>query len=535
MSDILLLPEKVAAARADRRRLLTLTWAAAALAFTAPVASGSTARASERRFSGDPFTLGVASGDPLPDSVVLWTRLALAPFEPDGGMGDRAYPVQWQVAADERFRHVVRSGTAIALPAEAHSVHVDVRGLKPGRTYYYRFRAGGVTSPVGRTRTAPALGARVRSFALAFASCQSWPGGYYTAYRHLAGEDLDLVIHLGDYLYEGGIDAQGGLRGVPVPDQFRSEATTLERYRLQYALYKSDPDLQAAHAAFPWVVTWDDHEVENNYAGAISENNDDPAAFLLRRAQAYRAYWEHLPLRPLRRPVGPDMPLYRRFTYGDILQLNVLDSRQYRSDQACGDGWDVGCDERLDPSRTLLGMRQERWLLGGLARSRARWNVIAQQVVMAQRDRLAGPEQEFSMDAWDGYKAARDRILGGIAERGVPNPVVITGDVHVHYAFDLKRDFDDPDSETIGVELVGTSISSGGNGADEPGNAATLYQENPHLKFTSARRGYVRCRLARDHLRADYRVVPYVDRPGAPVATQRSFAVEAGNPGLQPA
>lgn len=481
-------------------------------------------------FSEDPFSLGVASGDPLPDGVVLWTRLAPDPLAEDGrgGMPNRKVPVRWEVAEDEGFRRVARRGKSFATPEVAHSVHAEVEGLRPGREYYYRFKVGPETSPVGRTKTAPAPGAAVGAFTFAFASCQNYPAGYYTAYRHMSEEDLDLVIHLGDYIYEG--DGQGRLGRGHVPAR---EVYSLDDYRVRLAQYKSDPDLRAAHAAFPWSVTFDDHEVDNNWADEISQDNDPVAEFLVRRANAFRAYWEHMPLRLARRPVGPDVPLYRRFAFGDLAEFNLLDTRQYRDDQACGDGRDAGCETRLEPSRTITGPEQERWLLDGLGRSRTTWNVVAQQVFFSQRDFDPGPPELYNMDAWDGYKASRDRILSGITRRGVENPVVLTGDVHQNYAAEIKADFDDPDSATIGSEFVGTSISSGGNGSDTSTTGLQQLEENPHLKYYNRQRGYVRCELTPGQWRTDYRVVPFVTAPGAPIRTDASFVVESGRPGLQ--
>jgi alkaline phosphatase D len=519
--------DRLLATSTSRRRFLTRSGGAAALALATRLPGGN-AWAVEGPFGGYPFTLGVASGDPLPDSVVLWTRMAPEPLSPDGsgGMPPRRTPVRWQVATDERMRNVVRRGVTHAEPEYAHSVHVDVRGLEAGTEYHYQFKAGPELSEVGRTKTAPARGAAVPALAFAFASCQNYPAGHYTAYRHMANEDLDLVVHLGDYIYEG--SAQGAIGRGHVPN---AEIYSLADYRVRLAQYKTDPDLQAAHAAFPWLVTWDDHEVENNYADEISQANDPVAAFLARRANAYRAYWEHMPLRPLQMPNGPDMPLYRRFTFGDLAEFSVLDTRQYRSDQACGDGRDVNCEERLEPARTITGDEQERWLLDGLEASRSTWNVLAQQVFFAQRDFDPGPEQSLSMDAWDGYKASRDRVLSGIVERGVRNPMVLTGDVHQHYAADLKVNFDEPESATIGSELVGTSISSGGDGTDQ--GIPEQLAENPHIKYHNRQRGYVRCQLTPSTWTADFKVVEYVTVPGAPIRTDATFLVEPGSPGLQ--
>ncbi|MFF0426769.1 alkaline phosphatase D family protein [Streptomyces sp. NPDC004520] len=531
---------RAAARRLGRRRFLTVTGAAAALAFATQLPAAGAAAAAEldaRRVTEDPFTLGVASGDPLPGSVLLWTRLAPRPFEPGGGLPAARVPVHWELARDERFTRSVRRGLAVAHPEFRHTVHVEVGHLDPDRVFFYRFRVGGWTSPVGRTRTAPAPGAHNSRLKLAAVSCQAYQDGYFTAYRHLADEDLDVVFHLGDYLYEYAVDATGGARAYTdrtLPDVFDRETLTLEDYRLRYALYKSDPDLRAAHAAHPFVVTWDDHETENNYAGDTSEDDVPPEEFLLRRAAAYRAYWEHQPLRRPQLPEGPDMKLYRRLRFGRLAQFDILDTRQYRSDQAYGDGWQVPGPESEDPARTLTGAAQERWLLDGWRASGARWNVLPQQVVFSERRDRATAGFKLSMDSWDGYPASRRRILAGAEAAGVENLLVLTGDVHVGYGLDIKADFRDPASRTVGTEIVATSISSGKDGADRPSNHDKLMRANPHLRFLNGRRGYVTVALGEESARADFRTVPYVTRPGAPVATAASYVTEAGDPGLKP-
>ncbi len=492
---------------------------------------------SKPRFSDYPFKLGIASGDPLPDGVVIWTRLAPDPLN-GGGMPQKKVQVRWEVAEDESFRRVVEKGKAFARPELAHSVHVEVGDLESGREYFYRFEAGKEVSPVGRTKTAPKAGAGVAEMSFAFVSCQQYEHGYFTAYRRMAEEEqLDLVVHLGDYIYEYGpnqyVAPGGNVRAHSGP-----EIVSLSDYRNRHAQYRTDEDLQAAHAAFPWAVTWDDHEVENNYADEIPEaRTPTPTreAFLARRAAAYQAYYEHMPLRKTSVPSGPDMQLYRRLTYGNLAEFNVLDTRQYRDDQAAGDGQDPPNPGSLDPARTITGDEQERWLLGGLAASGATWNVLAQQVFFAQRDFQIGAGQRFSMDAWDGYVGSRNRITNFIQERDVRNPVVLTGDVHNNWACDLKANFDDQSSETLGVEFVGTSITSGGDGADTSPNQEAVKAENPHIKFFNGQRGYVRCRLTPEEWRTDYRVLPFVKQPGAPVYTRASFVVEAGTPGIQPA
>lgn len=521
--------------RVDRRRFVVGLSTLAGLAFVSQFPGAVTA--AEPKFSANPFTLGIASGDPLPDGVVLWTRLAPDQFN-GGGMPPNPFPVQWEVASDSNMQHVVQRGTVLALPELAHSVHVEVVGLEPDRWYWYRFKAGPESSPIGRTRTAPALGTPHGQFRFAFASCQNWQNGFYSAYRNLAHDDLDLVIHLGDYIYEGSIPESGGTRGLALPAHVRPEPTTLEQYRHRYAVYKSDPDLQAAHANFPWIVTWDDHEVENNYADDIPQDGSSSEVFLIRRAAAYQAYYEHQPLRRSAMPTNADLLLYRRFTVGDLMEINVLDTRQYRSNQAeCNDEERVNgyCPGALDPSQTMLGAEQKRWLMDGLAHSPARWNILAQQVIFAETERLKESGQRDisgSGDQWDGYAVERQELLGFFGQRRVSNPIVLTGDVHRNYVFDLKETWDDPTSATLGTEFVGTSISSGG---DAPTNTVRYggTPENPHEKFFNDNRGYVRCIVTRDRWQADYRIVETVRDRNASISTLASFVVQNGRPGAE--
>ncbi|GAA4672730.1 alkaline phosphatase D family protein [Streptomyces youssoufiensis] len=532
----------------SRRRLIGaagVTGAALGL-FSAGLSSGSAWAAP--RYEDDPYRLGVASGDPAADGFVLWTRLAPDPLAVDsrGGMPERKVAVEWQVATDERFRHVVRHGRAWAVPELAHSVHAEVHGLRPGREYFYRFRTGGAISPVGRARTAPAPhghGGWASDVSFAFASCQCWYEGFYTAYRHMANEDLDFVAFLGDYLYEGGVGANAGVRNMRLDPSYQRETYTLAEYRNRYALTKLDTDLQAAHAAFAWIVTWDDHEIENNWARDTAQidkdgfPDDDIAAFRARKARAAQAYYEHQPLRLPQKPRGDRMRLYRRLNFGSVLDLHVLDTRSYRDDQVGGDGTKPGYDkERREKSRTMLGAQQERWLLNGAGRSHATWNVLANQTLVSQVDQDPNPDVLSSgLDMWDGYTAARDRLLTGFYQRGVNNPVVITGDIHRSVVSDLRLDFDNPKSPTVGTEFAGTSISSGKDGAamDKVGRDWMTEGVNPHLKWHNAQRGYTRVRLNHRELRADYRVLPFVTKPDAPVETAASFVVQAGRPGAQ--
>ncbi len=482
------------------------------------------------KFKAYPFTLGVASGDPSADGVVLWTRLAPDPLH-GGGMPMHNVPVQWEVSLDEGFRHVVRKGTGFAKAALAHSVHIEVDGLAPNTPYYYRFKAGSEISPIGRTKTLPAYGADLARLTFAFASCQQYEHGYFTAYRRMAEEELDVVFHLGDYIYEYGAN-EYKIDGGNIRTHIGEEIITLEDYRNRYAQYKTDADLREAHAAFPWIVTWDDHEVENNYAGLIPEKDQPIEPFIARRAAAYQAYYEHMPLRSSSLPTKTGMQLYRRFTYGNLADFYVLDTRQYRDDQANGDGYKAQSPESLDPNRTLLGKEQEAWLLDGLATSPARWNVLAQQIFFCQRDNTKGPAQKGSMDAWDGYTPARDRIIDALSKRSDTNFVVLTGDVHANWAAEIKEDFNNPDSKTLGVEVVGTSITSGGDGADMRNDTELFLAENPHIKFFNNQRGYVRCTVTPETWQTDFRILPYVSRKGAPILTRASFVTSHGNPRL---
>jgi alkaline phosphatase D len=513
---------------ANRRDFL---WSAGAFWGLAMLGQGAAREWHGPRFGVNPFTLGVASGDPAPDGFVLWTRLAPDPLN-GGGMPAEAVKVAWEVAADEQFKKIVKKGEETALPQWAHSVHVEVAGLKPGRPYWYRFRAGGELSATGRSRTTPAPGAQVKQLKFAFVSCQHYDY-YYTAYNDLARQDVELVFHLGDYIYEGGVSRFDANR----PRRHDSEEVkTLAAYRNRYALYKSDANLQAAHQAAPWVVTWDDHEVANNYAGAVSqEKNVSPEEFLKRRAAAYQAYYEHQPLRRSSLPKGPDMQLYRGLSWGALAGFSVLDTRQYRTDQPCGDGLKNPCAGVNAPEATLTGAAQEKWLMDRLRSSQARWNVTPQQVMMAPIDFMPGPEMLVSMDQWSGYATARNRLLNFVRDAKIKNFVALTGDIHSNWAANLKPDFYDEKSPVVGAEFVGTSISSSGDGSDIRPETLVLLANNPHIRFYNNHRGYVLCALTPDQWRSDYRVVEKVSVLDAPVKTRASFILENSKPGLQKA
>jgi alkaline phosphatase D len=462
-----------------------------------------------------PFTLGVASGEPTPDGIVLWTRLL--PKEP---LPEANIEVRWEIAEDEGFAKIVRRGREVATPMLAHAVHAEVGGLKPGRWYHYRFLAGGHRSPAGRFKTAPARGDGSTPLNFAFASCQQWTQGLWTAYEHMCEENLDLVIHLGDYIYEQ------GYKGTVRPDG-HEETFTLADYRNRHALYKSDPLLQKAHACFPWCVTWDDHEVSNNYADDIQEKGQPRTEFLERRASAYQAYYEHMPLRKAQMHEGSKLRLHRRLEFGQMVRLHMLDTRQHRTDQPCGDGSKPVCAEMNRPDQTLLGAEQEKWLEAGLRESGAVWDVLGQQILVTFQDFDPGPGETVNMDSWSGYPLARGRLIAAL-EAAKSNAVILTGDVHASWVGQLHREAQNVNSPCVAAEFVGTSISSGGDGSETTERGENVLRTNPQIRYFNARRGYVRCQASEKHFRADYRLLEYVTRPGSPVATRVAWAVEPG-------
>lgn len=502
------------------------------------------AKANPVSWKGDPFSLGVASGSPSFDGFVIWTRLAPEPLSTDpdkpGGMPAEEISVDYEIAGDASMRSVVMKGSAAADPAFAHSVHVEIGGLSAGRPYWYRFRCGDAVSRIGRASTLPAIGSAVQKYRFAFVSCSNYEHGYFSAYRHLADEQPDAVLFLGDYIYEYIDKKPGTVRkhsdGV--------EAASLPTYRNRYAQYRLDPDLQRLHAEVPALITWDDHEVQNDYADQWSQTFDDPAQFLRRRAAAYQAFYEHMPVRPsLSRPDGPAMRVFDRFTFGDLLEVSMIDGRQYRSRQACygpplhGGGHlesNKSCPERLDEQRSMLGAVQEEWLFKGLRNTKSRWNVIAQDVLMAQlRQTMPDGEIGYWTDDWNGYPPSRTRLLQHLHDNGTPNPVVIGGDIHSFWANDLKLNFDDISAPSVATEFVGTSISSRGPDYEK---FAKLLPDNPHVKFFESRlRGYSLVDLTAEHMTTRFRAVSDVVDTNAAISTLESFVVETGRPGANQA
>jgi alkaline phosphatase D len=489
-------------------------------------------------FAAYPFGLGIASGDPSADGFVIWTKLAPLPLARNGGMPMKAVEVAYEIATEANMRGTVQRGTALARPELGHAVHVEIAGLEPNRDYFYRFSCGGERTMIGRARTLPAAGASLERVNFGVLGCQRYEDGFFSAFRHVADERFDFVFHYGDYIYEYRM-VRPNERPLPVarvmpgePDEIYS----LGDYRQRYAIYKMDPDLQLAHASAPWIVSFDDHEVDNNFAGMVSEEGIPPEIFALRRAAGFQAWYEHMPLRRSSLPNGPWIQAYRRFQFGDLAQIDVLDTRQFRSDQPCGDGSHAACADALKPENTMLGEKQEAWLGEGLRASTARWNVLAQQVMLMRHDRDPDPEKTgYSMDKWDGAVAARKRLFETLESARIGNAVVLTGDIHQNWAGELKADFDDPKSKTLGVEFVSTSITSGGDGADMTKAGQAGLKKNPHIGFFNNQRGYMRHSLSKGRWQADYRVLDKVTVAGAAVSTRASFVVEAGQPGMKPA
>ena len=490
--------------------------------------------------SADVFPLGVASGEPRPESVVLWTRLAPRPLQPDGGMPARAMPVPWEVALDARFDQVVRRGVAVARPEAAHSVHVVADGLQPGRSHFYRFSAGGQRSAVGRTRTAPAPDAKVRSLRMALASCQHYEHGFFNAHREIADADVDLVVFVGDYVYT--TEAPRHARQRKHPHVFAKDLgeRSLADYRIHHASYKLDADLRAAHAAHPWLMVWDDHEVLPDYAGDQDPYMADAQAFLAVRAAAYKAYFEHVPVSPQRVPTDASMPMQGRFQWGTLVDLWLLDTRQYRDAIACTGpvhapmGGKVlwRCPEVEAAGRTVLGTPQEMWLADGLAGSAAAWKFVVQTTQMSPgllHAPLVG--DLLYAEGWDAFPAARARLLDAIAQPRVQDVVVLGGDVHRHVAANLRLDPRDPASPIVASEIVTSSITS--KGLSELANA-WIKASNPDIvHMRSDERGHVLIDVSPQQVKCEFRGTLHPVRPQSRFRTQARCVVERGVPGVR--
>lgn len=514
-----------------RRQLMKRALATAGVSIAGAYLSACTSTPlSARRIEFDPFALGVASGDPVSDGFVIWTRLTPRGAITDGV--DEALDVIWEVATDEGMGNIVQSGTVQALPALGQAVHVEVRGLPSGRPYWYRFRLPrGDASATGRVWTAPVLGSSLERFRFAFASCQHYEQGYFTPYDLMANDDVDLVMHLGDYIYESSW-------GDTVRRHDGPEPKSLTEYRNRHALYKSDTALQRAHARTPWLVTWDDHEVDNDYQGLESEDYQAHADFVKRRAAAYQAYYEHLPLRRISLPTADGMQLFQRSQFGDLMQFAMIDNRQYRSPAACrtperGGGQVVSaiaCKELFEEERSMLGKDQERWLSGALSRSTAKWNIIGNGEMFSRlRQKTSKGEEGHWTDDWNGFPSARQRLVTTLSRSKVSNPVFVTGDIHSFWVNDVKEDFNQEQSKTVATELVGTSISSAGVPYD---TFSAFLPQNPHIRFFESRhRGYVLCTANSKQMDVELKIVDTVREPVSAGKTLAAFVVESGKAG----
>jgi alkaline phosphatase D len=509
----------------NRRRVVTALAAAGATW----ASSASRTQVAARSLADYPFKLGVASGFPTHQSVVLWTMLAPQPLAPGRGMPPGNHVVHWQMAIDETFRRIVASGTVAATSMYSHSARDEVQGLTPARDYWYRFMHGKHRSPVGRARTLPAPGQPLTDLRVAVANCQQFEHGHYAAYAHIAAAAPDLVLHIGDYIYEGA-PTNGRIR-MHVGALCRS----LDDYRLRYSQYQMDPSLQAAHAASSWLCTWDDHEVANDYAGITTGRDEATDVFLARRTAAYQAYFEHLPLPPSAAPRGSDMPIFTRRGVGDLASIHMLDQRQYRSPEACakparaGDNRvDESCTERQLPDRTMLGLRQENWLRDGLINHKAPWTLIAQGTVVSHLDEKSGAGSVYGTDAWNGYPAARQRLLQSLKQTGTTNPVILSGDLHAFMVGGVNEIPEQLESPLVASEFVATSITS------DSRPQAQLDQwraENPNLLLAAGEhRGYLALHIQRERLQVDLVAIDNRDDPNSGKHVLKSFVIEAGSP-----
>lgn len=486
-----------------------------------------------RQGSAAVFRHGVASGDPLRDRVVLWTRVT------PGAPGE-VVDVEWMIARDARMSRAIARGSMRTSADRDYTVKIDPVGLEPGSTYYYRFAARGARSPVGRTRTLPSR--PTRRVRLALASCSNLPFGYFNVFARIAARtDLDAVLHLGDYIYEyannrysNGVGGDGTALGrIPIPDR---EIITRDDYRQRYAQYREDPDLQAAHRQHPFIIIWDDHETANNaWSGGAENHNATEGEWAARRAAAIGAWREWMPVRES--PDG-DHRLYRQFGFGDLADLMMLDTRLEGRDQQVPTH-DIAAIERA--SRHILGAPQEEWLFEGLRDSTAAgkpWQLLGQQVMFApQTPPGAAP---VYTDSWEGYRAARNRVFDAAASARVRHLVVLTGDVHSSWAYELARDpFDaakyDPTTGrgAMGTEIITPAVTSpGGPAADR---IAALHAARPHLKFVAGdqQRGYVVLDLTREQLQADWWFVPTILERTASERFAKGMVSRAAQPHLE--
>lgn len=477
------------------------------------------------------FIHGVASGDPLEDRVIIWTRVT-PPSEQaqprgraDGAVDDGEIEVIWEVATDTRFRNIVAGGSYMASAERDYTVKVDVDGLEPATTYFYRFHLPEEPSPIGRTRTAPA--GEVDGIRFAVCSCQSMTSGYYTLYDDIAARrDLDAVLHLGDYIYEGG-SSEGSLR----QHDPTYEIVSLDDYRRRHAWYKLDGDLQEAHRQHPFICVWDDHESANNSweDGASAHQPETEGDWPTRKAIAQQVYEEWMPIR-----TDDPARIWRTLRFGTLLDLMMLDTRLYGRDQQ-------DMDDRDNPDRTLLGEEQEAWLGEQLEASSATWKVLGQQVMCGQ---LQAGGQPLNEDQWDGYQAARDLLFSQIENTPGGNVVVLTGDIHTSWAMDLSYDPLDPEVYTpetgegaVAVEFVASAISSSGLPTLSSPTIVNIIRDlNPHIKFVNvAKRGFVLLDVRPERVQGDFYLIDQVETPGGTVEWETGWYTDSGTNRLRKA
>jgi alkaline phosphatase D len=492
----------------------------------------------QQKLSKNPFTLGVASGSATHDAVVLWTRLY------DQGVfssniPNEIIPVKWEISKDEAFAQVVQSGVSQATPDLAHSVHVELSGLPSNQWFFYRFQVGEFTSATGKTRTFAAHNAPADKLKIAFASCQHYELGYFNAYPHVVAEKPDVLLFLGDYIYE----YAPGKKGVRTVEG--SWCLTLADYRKRYATYKQEKELQEVHACCPWLVTWDDHEVQNDYAGTQEGSMGPSTNFLKRRAAAYQAYYEHMPLKAsvLTEGIagldkGAEMRIYDNYKFGSLLSLSMLDTRQYRSPQACTPNGKTGsgvldpksCELLSDQSRSMLGLQQEQWLEKQLQDGKDHaWNLIGQSTLFGQILLSYADGPKIWNDGWDGYPVTRSRITQQLVKHKVPNPVILGGDVHESWVGYVKEDYGSPASKAVGVEFCGASISS-----YEGRNTSVRQKRNPHFVFSEGlRMGYTVMEFNKNELNVAIRAVKDHRQKTSEIETLAKFRVPAGAPKIE--
>ena len=517
-------------ARLSRRELMKLGWLLGAAAIAPPVL---TRRVFAKPvFDAYPFSLGVASGDPLPDGIVLWTRLAPKPLE-GGGMPMAIVEVDWEIARDARFQAIAQKGTTLARPELGHSVHVEVGGLEPAREYWYRFRAGDEISQVGRTQDRAARGRRGRSSA--FCRLRLQPLRDRLLHRVSAHRRRAVRLRLPHRRLH--LRRPRRRRHAAIASASTTARRSTRSSTIATATRSTSPIAicMAAHASAPWIVSWDDHEVDNNYAGDFDENGTPPEIFVLRRAAAYQAYYETMPLRAsahaVRQPHAAVSPPAVRQPHRSqrarhaAVAIRSGVRRRRRGPTA---------PDALDPARTMMGAEQEKWLFDNLATRESE----------VDRDRPAGairsrsiarrsiPHGRFSMDKWDGYVAARQRLYNRLLETKAPNPIVLSGDVHQHYGADLKLDFTDPRSATVGVEFTNTSMSTTGDGSDVSATWEATRGDNPHINYHSNRRGYIACTATPAQMRAEFKILDKVTVAGHAGSHRRS-ARRRGRPAGQ--